>query len=446
MLIAPFIVLLAVSTASTHPLGETHRHEPDPDGHAWMYGAIVASDGDRLVVAVTGGTGGGPSRASLLVYEATTGNKLYEIGPAHPAVGELTVASLAISDGVIAVGDPGYEMSFDSPPGRVHLFRAGDGSHLRTLVSDAPSGESRFGSSVAADGGRLLVGAPGTDWITPYGAAYLYQITTGELIRTFTPPVTDKIKNFGQTVTMSGSRAAVAQRWGTSQLGFAGTVFLYDTSSGELVRVLTPTAADGDDIFGYSLGMDQGTLAVGSPYLPWAGGDDVGYGAVHLFDPHEGEALGVLPAPHGLAYSFGSSVAVGNGRVLVGANSDSGRGVRAGSAYLYESATLLPVTEIGPELPGHLDRFGSSVSITEGLGFVGAPFYGSGGAAYTFDLSLERCPGDFDGDRQATVHDLTVFIELFRLRHPATDLAAPFGVHNVFDVIAWIELYVAGCD
>lgn len=55
------------------------------------------------------------------------------------------------------------------------------------------------------------------------------------------------------------------------------------------------------------------------------------------------------------------------------------------------------------------------------------------------------CPADLDGDGLATIFDLTAYAGLFQAGDPAADVAAPFGVLDVFDLLAFLEAYLAGC-
>jgi hypothetical protein len=105
---------------------------------------------------------------------------------------------------------------------------------------------------------------------------------------------------------------------------------------------------------------------------------------------------------------------------------------------------MLPITGLGPAMPGHLDRFGWSVSLGSGRAWVGAPFYEATGAVYGFVVP-ERCVVDFDGDRRATTTDVGLFVDLFRSEHVAADVAEPRGVFDFFDVAEFVRLYGGGC-
>ena len=106
------------------------------------------------------------------------------------------------------------------------------------------------------------------------------------------------------------------------------------------------------------------------------------------------------PAP-ALADQFGVSVAIDDRYVIVGAPFDDPGGVTdAGSAYVFNRETGELVLAIPNPEPGPGDRFGTSVIISGGAGWIGAPFDDPGGltdagSVYSFGVperdGPERC-------------------------------------------------------
>ncbi len=58
---------------------------------------------------------------------------------------------------------------------------------------------------------------------------------------------------------------------------------------------------------------------------------------------------------------------------------------------------------------------------------------------------VDLCPADFNHDGAADIFDLTAFIAAWTGQDPAADLASPFGSWDVFDLLAYINHYAAGC-
>ena len=94
------------------------------------------------------------------------------------------------------------------------------------------------------------------------------------------------------------------------------------------------TASDGTtgDEFGYSVAVGNGRIVVGANQ-----DDDQGKsGAAYIFDL-DGTQLSKITASDGAGNDrFGISVAVGCGRIVVGANRDDDNGSDSGSAYIFD--------------------------------------------------------------------------------------------------------------
>jgi len=181
------------------------------------------------------------------------------------------------------------------------------------------SPEVRFGESVAISGSHVLVGDPMDDSGAPdIGAAYLYDAASGNLLQIFMNP-TPKLdeRRFGFGLSMDGSLLVIAG---------GGEVYLFDANTGALVRTIRdPTPGDG---FPYSYVL-RGTSVVVTEYQT----------AAYLFDALTGALVQTFPNPNPpeAGVFFGSSVSIGNGKILVGAENDESS--TAGAAYLYDSVT-----------------------------------------------------------------------------------------------------------
>jgi outer membrane protein assembly factor BamB len=424
------------------PLFEERRLLPLGPDDQRMFG-FVSAVGDGLVAVGTPLGNADPGQGFVEVFDAESGARLYRLGAGDVGGGDFGAWSLAFAGDALLVGVPSPGLGLDEPSGRVYVFGAADGAYRATIVP--PDERSLlFGWSMAVDGGRVLIGAPDRTFDRPDGAAYLYEIGGTEPLRVFEPPEGVDLGTMGYAVAIEDGRAAVAARRGTTATGWNGAVVVFDAETGEPLETLGDPRADAQRIFGHAIALDDGVLAVGSAYQPFGASGDVGLGWVSVFGVDDGALLGVLDAPDAEGFGFGSSVALGGGVLLVGARDDSGRAVSGGGAWAFEVGTMLPITGLGPAMPGHLDRFGWSVSLGSGRAWVGAPFYEATGAVYGFVVP-ERCVVDFDGDRRATTADVGLFVDLFRSGHAAADVAEPRGVFDFFDVAEFVRLYGGGC-
>lgn len=103
-----------------------------------------------------------------------------------------------------------------------------------------------------------------------------------------------------------------------------------------------------------------------------------------------GEQIYKLTASDGAASDrFGRSVAISNGKAIVGAYLDDDTGVDSGSAYLFDVATGDPIAKLVPDDAAAADRFGYSVDISGNVAVVGSYFDDDdgplSGSAYLFD-------------------------------------------------------------
>lgn len=425
------------------PLFEERRLLPEEPQASWMYGFVVAVGEGLLAVGAPVAAGGDPRDGSVEVFDAESGARLYRLGAGDVGGGDFGAWSLAFAGDALLVGVPSPGLGLDEPSGRVHVFGAADGAYRGAIVP--PDERSLlFGWSMAVDGDRVLIGAPDRTFDRPGGAAYLYEVGGTEALRVFEPPQGVDVGTMGYAVAIGDGRAAVAARSVTTATGWNGAVVVFDAETGEPLELLEDPRPDAARVFGHAIALDDGVLAVGSAYQPFGASGDVGLGWVSVFGVDDGALLGVVDAPDAEGLGFGSSVALGGGVLLVGARDDSGRAERGGGVWGFEVLTLLPITAFGPAMPGHLDRFGWSVSLGSGRAWVGAPFYEATGAVYGFDVP-ERCVVDFDGDRRATTTDVGLFIDLFRSGHAAADVAEPYGVFDFFDVAEFVRLYGGGC-
>lgn len=137
-----------------------------------------------------------PNEDAVYVYNATSFSRLHKIvipnsyNYYHP---------VATSGNLIAIGDPQSE--------RVHVFDATSGSQVWEIEfpDSAPlAGGSLFGSSLSMDGNLLLVGSQDADFgVLTEGAAYLYDLDTGQLLRRFGADLPGVGHRFGYDVAIS---------------------------------------------------------------------------------------------------------------------------------------------------------------------------------------------------------------------------------------------------
>ena len=105
----------------------------------------------------------------------------------------------------------------------------------------------------------------------------------------------------------------------------SGSAYLFDASPGAQTAKFLPSDGAASEIFGISISIDNGVVAVGAPI-----DDDNGSssGSAYLFDAPTGAQIAkVLPNDGAQGDLFGFSIAIDNGVVAVGARGDDDNGI-----------------------------------------------------------------------------------------------------------------------
>ena len=148
--------------------------------------------------------------------------------------------------------------------GAAYLFDVNTGQLLRTFPNPTPEAGELFGSTVALDGNRALVGAAEANDAGPEasGAAYLFDINTGQLLNTFLKPNPTNYDRFGVDVTLDGNRALIGSWDYYGSTG--GSAYLFDINTRELLHVFTKPKTDFGDHFGDRVALDGNKALVGA--------------------------------------------------------------------------------------------------------------------------------------------------------------------------------------
>ena len=138
---------------------------------------------------------------------------------------------LALSGNYLAV----TALLYNQNP-EVYVYDVSNGNLLRTLVyvdSNDQYPNDNFGYSLAVDGNNLMVGARVAQTATEFsvGEAFMYDITTGELLYTFkNPTAAGYYDEFGTAVAIKGSKIVITAPLDDYSDGKDGRAFLYDLS------------------------------------------------------------------------------------------------------------------------------------------------------------------------------------------------------------------------
>ena len=347
------------------------------------FGADVALFGSRLAI---GASADGPTSelpgvlGSVYLYRTSGDGYAPEarvVGHAYPST---FGSAVALGSDLLVAGAPS-----PTATGYAVVYRR-TGSEWTEW--QALGGFGRFGTSVALDGDRLLVGAP-TDEPTS-GRAYLYgrTDTEWELLAVLEPDVPGFDPSFGSSVALDGGRAIVGAPVTTASPSTSGAAYVYelDGEAWVSVRTLRAAATSHDAGFGTSVALSGGRALVGAP-SPSAG-------EAYLFEGLTWAPAATLGSA-GARPAFGYDVALDGGRALVSERQDSDGRVRL---YGYDGVVWTETAALSSPVPLGGDAFGTSVAVEGRRLAISAP-YPVLDAPVFGSVFVFRDPVSVDGDQ-----------------------------------------------
>jgi hypothetical protein len=311
---------------------------------------------------------------------------------------------------------------FKGGSGGAYIFRDdGSGDWIQADIlaaNDAASGDE-FGYSAAISGNTAVVGAWKHD--SAAGAAYVFRDNgLGDWTQIGKLVADDAMAgdHFGVSVAISGTTALVGSYFDSNASGaVGGAVYVFEEVGGtwtQVDKLLAGDASSGKQ-FGASVALSGTTAVIGATgdatQGPFAG-------AAYIFERDESmmwQEVDKLTAGDGEGNDlFGFSVGISGNNALVGAYQDNERGLASGSAYRFSEETpgnWSEVEKLSANDGASGDALGYSVGISGGVGIVGAALNNSAatdaGAAYLFDTV--RIAGDYNRNGRVDAADYVLW-------------------------------------
>jgi hypothetical protein len=251
-----------VFNATTGALVST-LNNPTPNASD-QFGFSVGIDGNLVAVGtpndLSAGSSGTANAGRAYVFNATTGALVSTLNNPSPNATDYYSNAIAISGDRVIVGAPWDESDGAAgvaEAGRAYVFNAYTGALISTLNNPTPHVQDYFGVSVSISGNVAAVGAPydeadGGTGVANAGRVYLFNADTGALIATINNPTPHTLDWFGNAVSISGQRLAVAapldESNGTTGTADAGRIYSYNTTPGT-TSCLTPAGKAGDILY-----------------------------------------------------------------------------------------------------------------------------------------------------------------------------------------------------
>lgn len=325
---------------------------------------ITASDvaiGDRFGSSVAIGQGviavgaysedtGQTSAGSLYLFDYE-GNEKKIIR--NPDTGTNFGTPVAIGCNIIVAGM--VDDTTASNAGAVYLYTLGGDLITKLISPEGAIADDRFGRAIAVGNGRLVVGAEthSGDTYLQDGAVYIFD-PKGNFIRKLTSPNPSNSGFFGVRLAVNCGRICV--------LDFKGGAYIYDLD-GNLVATLSGIGTQNRCI-----GVNDGRVVVGDYLNDDAGGNA---GCIHIFDlDGNSVAANVTASDAASGDQLGRDVAIGSGRIFAAAPLEDAEGTDAGAVYEFDlDGNQLSKMRPSPLATG--DEFGNYINGHPGLA-VGA--------------------------------------------------------------------------
>ncbi len=269
--------------------------------------------------------------------------------------------------------------------GAVPAFSAPQ-AHVAEIVHPSLGAGDSFSIALELEGNDAVLAAP---YKGPKfrGRAWVYDGATGTLRYALSPSTSNAGDAFGLAVSVHGGLAAISAATDFAGTN-AGSVFLFDLASGsQLFEFRARDGAAGDQ-FGQSIALGPGRLIVGAPGVD---GGLTDAGAVYVFNTQTGAQIHKLACTKPVAgMRLGQLVTLEGGYVISSAqwnDPDPGRG----TAFVFDLLGGKQLHRLDDPLGQEGDNFASCLSAAEGTLVVGAPGaeqwpYEEMGKVLVFDL------------------------------------------------------------
>jgi WD40 repeat protein len=233
----------------------------------WL-GQTAAVDGTQILAGAASDSTG--DRGAAYLFDGSNHTTLQTYTPPVPTIrfGE----AVTFAGDLVVVSAIGHENVYEWS-GAAFVFDRATGTHLHTFLDPLPSKSGYFGDCVAAAGDDILIGKSNRS-----KSVYLYDGSTFALKGEFQDP--HGLNNgFGRSMAVMGDYLLIGSPAEDISAYNSGAAFLFDIKTGDLLHTyLDPTPIQKGG-FGTSLAFFEGNVLIGE----W--GQSSGMpGQVHLFE------------------------------------------------------------------------------------------------------------------------------------------------------------------
>jgi Ca2+-binding RTX toxin-like protein len=359
-----------------------------------MFGEEADANENYVIVGSVQDSSIGSYQGSADVYDKATGNLLYHFNAPDPTSFDYFGMSVALSGDIAIIGASGNDTA-SSDSGAVYLYDLTTGNLINTLTAPVTGGYEKFGSGVAAYDNWVIVSATGDDTlVSGAGRAYIFEIDTGNLVRTIENPDPQAGDGFGFLPRISESYYFIGAQYDDVGETNAGSGYLYDKATGNLLYTFNNPDPVANSWFGYSADLTDDYLVVGA----YGNAPDGVYraGSAYVYDPATGTLLFTLdnPTPYTSDF-FATDLKIFDDYVVICEKREDDMGTDTGEVHIYDLETGGLVTSFYSTSPESQDEFGTSLNGYGDYLIVGSR---RGDDAIENGGGIQEYYIDFDGD------------------------------------------------
>ena len=390
-----FLMGMALFVPNTSALAGDEWNAPESGAGHWFGYSVATEQGLHFAGSPLENRTGPQTGAAYLLDTSLPGIADVRVTPLLRQTGQRFGWSVDLTADVLVVGAPGQ----GAMVGQAYVYERGATGWVQTIILNGLPGHAgdRFGSAIAIEGDRILVGAPGDNGNGAMAGA-VYAFSRGSslwvLDEVLRAPFTGPGDEFGFALDMQGDGAVIGAFSANTHVYNEGAAYVYrwdGTQYAQEAELWAPNPRP-NSMFARSVAILGDRIAVGATEDHPS---DLRSGSVTLYAKQSGgwavedrvQAPGVA-----VGNAFGYAVALKPEGLVVGAPLATKDGVRGGVAYVYHP--LGPNWQMTEEFepvvpPENGDYTGVSVALAQDGALVGAmrrdaPYYDAG-TVYRFN-------------------------------------------------------------
>jgi hypothetical protein len=393
-----YLCLLRVASAGPPCLEQSKLTATDRAAYDYFGYSVSISTGYAAVGALRDDDNGANSGSVYIFERAGTGwIEQAKLAASDGTINDNFGYAVSISGDYVIVGAP-FDDDNGDDSGSAYIFKRDGESWVQQakLIASDGVAEDLFGESVAINGNYAIVGirCAGENGLAS-GAAYIFERAGSNWFEQakLIPSDGTAFDRFGWSVAITDGYAIVGALGDDDHEEDSGSAYIFKHSDPNWVEDVKLTSLDaiGGDRFGFSVSISGDYAIIGAAFDDCYGNDDSGSAYIFWRDGESWAQQTKLTAPDGcVADHFGCSVSIDRDLAIVGAEFNDDKAGQSGSAYMFKRDGTSWEQEAKLTAPDgeFYDRFGTSVSISNGHAIVGAAYdddsANCSGSVYTF--------------------------------------------------------------